>query len=228
MGPPAFAVERRHDTSVYFYTHHGMDFKVTVTTRASWVEKWIRDVKSWYLDAAPTKCVGLDCEFTDYHDIGRDKQRAAVLQLSVVTETLVFQILCANEVPQMLKDFLGDKSIMFCGAAIGNDQTMLAKDDLHIGSPVDLQKITPNPTNNPNNPSLYDLSNAILKTALVRKPKPKKHELKKMSQKERYEYEELIFKWADYPLSERQIKYAALDSRLGFEIARRWWNLPGY
>ena len=206
MGPPAFAVERRHDTSVYFYTHHGMDFKVTVTNRASWVEKWIRDVKSWYLDAAPTKFVGLDCEFTDYRDVGRDKQRAAVLQLSVASETLVFHILYADEVPQMLKDFLGDMDIRFCGAAIGNDQTMLAKDGLHIGSPVDLQKITPNPTNNPNNPSLYDLSNAILKTTLVRKPKPKKHELQKMSQKERYEYEELIFKWADYPLSERQIK----------------------
>ena len=73
MGPPAFAVERRHDTSVYFYTDQGMDFKVMVTTRACWVEKWIRDVKSRYLDAAPTKCVGLDCEFTDYRDVGTDK-----------------------------------------------------------------------------------------------------------------------------------------------------------
>ena len=212
---------------VYYFTAEGMHFKVTVTLRASRVEKWIRDVKS-RLDAAPTKCVGLDCEFTDHRDVGRNNQRAAVLQLSVASETLVFHILYADEVPQMLKDFLGDKSIRFCGAAIGNDQTMLAKDGLHIGSPVDLQKITPNPTNNPNNPSLYALSNAILGTALVRKPKPKKHELQKMSQKERYEYEELIFKWADYPLSERQIKYAALDSRLGFEIARRWWRLLGY
>ena len=93
MGPPAFFVERRRDTRVHYYTHHGMDFKVTVTTRASWVEKWIREVKSRYLDAAPTKCVGLDCEFTDYRDVGRDKQRTAVLQLSVASENLVFQIL---------------------------------------------------------------------------------------------------------------------------------------
>ena len=213
MGPPAFAVERRLDTSVYFYTHHGMDFKVTVTIRARSVEKWIRDVKP-RLDAAPTKCVGLDCEFTDYRDVGRDKQRAAVLQLSVASEVLVFQICYANEVPQMLKDFLADKSIMFCGAAIGNDQTMLAKDKLYIGYPVDLQKsIKPNPTTNPNNPSMYALSNAILGTELVPKPKPKKDELREMSQKEREEYEELIFKWANYPLSWRQIQYATLDSR---------------
>ena len=42
-----------------------MDFKVTVTLRASTMEKWIRDVKECYLNAAPIKCVGLDCEFTD-------------------------------------------------------------------------------------------------------------------------------------------------------------------
>ena len=42
-----------------------MYFKVWVTLRASRVEKWILHVKKKYLDAAPTKCVGLDCEFTD-------------------------------------------------------------------------------------------------------------------------------------------------------------------
>ena len=157
-----------------------------------------------------------------------DNQRAAVLQLSVASETLVFQILYANKVPEMLKDFFGDKSIMFCGAAIGNDQKMLEKDGLHIGFPVDLQKIKPNPTTNPNNPSLYALSNAILGTELVPKPKPKKDELAKMSRKEIEEYEELIFAWANYPLSGRQIQYAALDSRLGLEIARRHWRLHGY
>ena len=78
-----------------------------------------------------------------------------------------------------------------------------------------------NPTTNPNNPSLYDLSNAILGTKLEKKKKkPKRHELAKMSRKEIEEYEELIFAWANYPLSWRQIQYAALDSRMGFEIAR--------
>ena len=33
------------DTSVYNYTQYGMDFKVTVTTSAASVEKWIHDVK---------------------------------------------------------------------------------------------------------------------------------------------------------------------------------------
>ena len=99
-----------HDTSVFIYTHYGMDFKVTVTTSASSVEKWIHDVKR-RLDTVPKKCVGLDCEFTDHRDVGRDNQRAAILQLSVASETLVFHILYADEVPQMLKDFLGDMDI---------------------------------------------------------------------------------------------------------------------
>ena len=194
MGPPTFAVERRHATAVHYYTDHKMDFKVTVTTRASWVEKWIREVKSRYLDAAPTNCVGLDCEFTDYREVGRDNQRAAVLQLSVASENLVFQILYANQVPQLLIDFLGDKSIMFCGVAIGNDQQMLEPYGIHIGFPVDLQKeVKPNPTTNPNNPSLYDLSNAILGTRLEKKKKLKKQELEKMSREEIEKEEELIF-----------------------------------
>ena len=42
------------DTSVYNYTQYGMDFKVTVTTSAASVEKWIHDVKP-RLDAVPDR-----------------------------------------------------------------------------------------------------------------------------------------------------------------------------
>jgi hypothetical protein len=63
-----------------------MNFTITETLRASRVEKWIRVVKRRFLDAAPTKCVGLDCEFTT-HAV---PQRAAVLQLSVASEILIF------------------------------------------------------------------------------------------------------------------------------------------
>jgi hypothetical protein len=60
-----------------------MNFTVTETLRASRVEKWICAVKQRFLDAAPIKCVGLDCEFTTPHD--KLNQRAAVLQLSVTS-----------------------------------------------------------------------------------------------------------------------------------------------
>ena len=61
------AMESSLQTRVYFYKDDAVDmsFKVVVTLRASAVERWIRDVRSRYLDAAPIKIVGLDCEFTD-------------------------------------------------------------------------------------------------------------------------------------------------------------------
>nr|XP_051230255.1 uncharacterized protein LOC127348208 [Lolium perenne] len=199
-----------------------MAFKVTVTLRARRVEKWIRDVKRDFLDAAMTKCVGLDCEFTDPRAAG--DQRAAVLQLSVASETLVFQICYADEVPQVLKEFLQDGNIKFFGAAIGNDVKMLHHYGIRITSTYDLQKLLPNPTNKPT-PSLYDLANYTIGTNLEKK---KKQKYKKMDVAAQEKEDELVFGWANFPLSYEQVHYAALDARLSFEIARRHWMLVGY
>jgi hypothetical protein len=68
---------------LYYFTIKEMNFTVMETLRASRVEKWICAVKQRFLDAAPIKCVGLDCEFTSPH---KDRQRATVLQLSVASE----------------------------------------------------------------------------------------------------------------------------------------------
>jgi hypothetical protein len=70
---------------LYYFTVEEMNFTVTETLRASRVEKWIRAIKQRFLDATPIKCVGLDCEFTSPHE---DRQRAAILQLSVASEVL--------------------------------------------------------------------------------------------------------------------------------------------
>jgi hypothetical protein len=106
---------------LYYVIIEEMNFTIMETLRASRVEKWIRAIKRRFLDAAPIKCVGLDCEFTT-HEV---PQRAAVLQLSVASKILIFQICKANGVPQLLKDFLKDTTIKFCGAAIANDLCML-------------------------------------------------------------------------------------------------------
>jgi hypothetical protein len=141
-----------------------MHFTVTETLRASRVEKGIRAVKQQFLDAAPIKCVGLDCEFTNPRE-GTHNQRAAVLQLSVASEVLVFQICRPNGVPQLLKEFLKDTTIRFCGVAIDNDVRMLRYYRIEIMSVYDLQNIIPNPTKNPIL-SLYDMSNATIGTNL--------------------------------------------------------------
>ncbi|KAK1669231.1 hypothetical protein QYE76_057390 [Lolium multiflorum] len=123
-------------TQVYHLMAEGMSFKVMVALRARRVEKWIKCVKRDYLENAPIKCVGLDCEFTNPRE---GDQRAAILQLSAVSENLVFQICRADEVPQALKEFLQDGSIRFCGAAIGKDVEKLSPYDIHITSAYDLQ-----------------------------------------------------------------------------------------
>ena len=208
----------------YGYEKEGMRFKVWVTLRAWRAEKWIRDVKNYFLDAAPIKAVGLDCEFTEPRRKDTP-QRAAVLQLSVATETLVFQICKADRVPQVLVDFLGDETIKFYGVAIHNDMKMLAYYGIIIRSAVDLQRDRRNPTDN-YTPSLYDLSNAVIGTNLEKKKKYKKKNAD--DDKEDTLDEELIFGWGNVPLSYDQVVYAALDARLGFEIARKWDSLRGY
>jgi hypothetical protein len=64
------------------------------------------------------------------------------------------------------------------------------------------------------------LSNATIGTSLEKKKRIKKD--KKMDKKKEEEEEELIFGWANVPLSFEQVLYAALDARLGFEIARSY------
>jgi ribonuclease D len=207
-----------------------MNFTVMETLRASRVEMWIHAVKQWFLDTALIKCVGLDCEFTTPHD--KANQRAAVLQLSVASEVLIFQICWVNRVSQLLKEFLKDTTIKFCGAAIANDVHMLRTYEIEIPSAYDLQKIVPNPTNKLI-PSLYDLVYATIGTHLekkrIKKDKKmdKKMDKKKDKKKEEQE-DELIFGWAKVPLSFEQVLYAALDARMGFEIARSYWKLKGY
>jgi ribonuclease D len=208
-------------TRVHNLTAEGMEFTITETLRASTVEKWLHAVNQRFLDAASIKCVVLDCEFTTPRD--KPHQRAALLQLSVASEVLLFQICRADHVPQLLRDFLGDPTIRFCGVAIGNDVRMLQPYEIQISLVHDLQVTILNPTTKPI-PSLYDLSNATIGTKLEKKKKIKKN--KKKSNEE--EEEELIYGWVKVPLRDKQVLYAALDARLSFEIARSFWNLEGY
>jgi hypothetical protein len=77
-------------------------------------------------------CVGLDCEYIDAvknvkqkNLAPEKKQRVSVLQLSMASKTLVFQICHADVVPELLREFLNNDAIMFWGAAIQRDVQML-------------------------------------------------------------------------------------------------------
>jgi hypothetical protein len=197
-------------------------FKVTVMLHARMVEKWTWDVKRDFLDAAATKCVGLGCDFTAPRNHKVDeKQRATVLQLSVASETLVFQMIHANiKVSHVLNDISEDGNIKVGSAAIENDVRKLELDGIHITCAYDLQKIVPNPTREPT-PSLHDLANHTIGTNLEQKKK--KYDGKKKRDASAQEKEdELIFRWGNYPLGYEQVHYAALDAHPSFEIARKY------
>ena len=77
----------------------------------------------------------------------------------------------------------------------------------------DLQSEIRNPTTNfP--PGLYDLANFYIGTNLSKK----NTKIASIRQED----------WDEVPLNVEQIRYAALDARLGFEIARKYWKLVGY
>ncbi|XP_051190278.1 uncharacterized protein [Lolium perenne] len=203
-------------SKVYYDVMEKMNFKVTYTLRAKRVERWIRAVKRDFLDAAEIKVMGLDCEFT------------VVLQLSVAQHNLVFHIVNADEVPGLLIDFLADKNIRFCGAAIHNDVDMLQTYVIIIPSAINLQQILPNPVPRKQTPNLYDLENHYIGTGLEQKKKfnYKKNNPPKTSKE--LEEEAVIFGWGDFPLSHKQLQYAVLDARLGFELGRRHLRALGY
>jgi hypothetical protein len=106
-------------------------------------------------------------------------------------------------VPQLLRNFLGDPTIRFCGVAIGNDVRMLQSYRIQIPSVYNLQVIMPNPTKKPT-PSLYDLSNATIGTKLEKKKRIKKNKKKGDEEEEEEEDDdELIYGWAKVLLSDK-------------------------
>jgi ribonuclease D len=102
--------------------------------------------------------------------------------------------------------------IMLWGAAIHRDVQMLEYYGITVPGARDLQRQIPNWTfNYP--PGLYATANAYIKTNLS-KSDP---EIAAIRREE----------WTNVPLSFEQVNYAALDARLGFEIARKCFQLAG-
>ena len=131
-----------------------MEFYATYTTEARQVQRWIGDAMR-RLEEEPLMLVGLDCEFTDRLNkeerIGLPcggQRKAAVLQLAVSNQVLVFQICLADWVPTLLREFLDGERIKFCRAAIHKDQKRLLLYDVTIGVRVDLQSTLDNRTAN--------------------------------------------------------------------------------
>jgi hypothetical protein len=68
----------------------------------------------------------------------------------------------------------------------------------------------------------------LLGSDLEKKKRIKKDKKKDDEEEEEEDDDELIFGWAKVSLNFEQVLYDALDTRLGFKIARRHWKLQDY
>jgi hypothetical protein len=111
-----------------------------------------------------------------------------------------------------LREFLGDDSINFYGAAVGNDVKMLKYYGIaSISGMRDLQRMIPNPGTN-YSPSPYAKSNHSIGRKLV----------KKVHNSIRCD------NWSEVSLCFDHIMYASLDAHLFFKVAMTHWHLRGY
>jgi hypothetical protein len=76
------------------------------------------------------------------------RQRAVVLQISMASKTLVFQICHMDAMLKLPREFLNNDVIMFCGATIHHDVQMLECYGITIPGAHDLQREIPNQTFN--------------------------------------------------------------------------------
>ena len=150
------------------------------------------------------KVIGLDAEYTK-RATGKI-QRAAVLQLCLEDDVLVYHIIHSPSIPGEIHDFLSREDVYFCGVAIEGDKQKLEPYNLYLKSITDLQTRIKIPVEDcyKYTPSLFDVANFVLGTNL---------------QKGDETVALRSYGWENYPLTYKRIKYAALGARVSFEIA---------
>ena len=182
-----------------------MHIVATITVHPRIVRQWINNVSN-SLKKVETRVIGLDAEYTERAP-GKI-QRAVVLQLCFEDDVLVYHIIHSPSIPCELHDFLSREDVYFCGAAIEGDKQKLEPYNLDLKSIADLQTRIKIPVEDcdKQTPSLFDVANFVLGTNLQKGD------------------ETVALRssgWENYPLTYKQIKYAALDARVSFEIAAR-------
>ncbi|XBI19057.1 hypothetical protein VPH35_060680 [Triticum aestivum] len=137
----------------------------TVTDHPRVVRKWINNVSN-SLQNVEMKVIGLDAEYME-RATGKI-QRAAVLQLCLEDDVLVYHIIHAPSIPGELHNFLSREDIYFCGAAIAGDKQKLEPHNLDLKSIADVQTKIKIPVENCDKPtpSLFDVANFLLGTNL--------------------------------------------------------------
>ena len=187
--------------------HEGVSITAVYTNLSASADAWIDRVEP-SLAASKEKVVGTDLEFTPP---GR-RQKAAVIQLCVGQDCLVYHICCAADpVSEKFKKFLRNRRYKFAAVAITQDIKMMSKSEHHLEIPIsnhiDIQLIWANPDSTKRRQGMKDLAAALIHDSY-------KEMKDKMISKDHEE-------WAIAPLSEKHMHYAAKDAYVSYELYRR-------
>ncbi|KAF9596649.1 hypothetical protein IFM89_012864 [Coptis chinensis] len=184
---------------VYF---SGKTIETTVTDKASVAQDWIRDIVSIHQHKTQV-IVGLDIEWRP-HPIRDLSNKSATLQLCIDDKCLILQLFYMDEIPNLLKDFLGDSKFKFVGIEVGDDVQKLRNEyGLICSSHLDIRELAK--TRYPGRfrrPGLKDLA---LEISGLRMMKPE---------------HVCLSNWESRILDVNQIEYACIDAYASYKIAQ--------
>jgi hypothetical protein len=174
---------------------------------ASSVAEWISKVEA-ILDLSKQKIVGLDVEYTKLHDFYLSPKKAAVIQLCVGTDVLVYHICHADEDCIPLYHFLWGCRYVFAGFDILEDRRMLSRSDLYCHNLKDIQQIWRDPDNTKKRTQgLKDVAAAVIDPWYL--------EMKDGFGRKEHSM------WVNVPLPPKHLEYAARDAYATYEVYRR-------
>ena len=167
--------------------------------------------RSGILAESKLKFVGVDVEFTPK---GYD-QKAAVLQLCVGQDCLVYHVVCvADEISFKFRSFLRTRRYKFVGFDITRDTTMIQRSGIPIFNHFDNQKIWKDPDlikyrsdGSVGKHGMKDLAGLLID--------PLYYEMKGAMTNEDHQL------WHIAPLSEKHLHYAAKDAYVTYELYKK-------
>ncbi|XP_073353749.1 uncharacterized protein [Aegilops tauschii subsp. strangulata] len=157
---PLYKQHRRYTRELHDVDLHGNHkLHVVCISKGQDMDKMMSMLRR-KLSGMPIKLVGVDVEYTHYVK----PQRAAVLQLCVEKECLVYHISAAKDRPMELDKFLMNAEYTFVGFAIEVDKSKLKLSGLEINSDnyIDIQVEWRDPYNKKEFDSLADVAGRII------------------------------------------------------------------
>ena len=198
---PVMSSCNRYLTLTHLLPYPAEGIEVVYTTDPIEVEAWLRNN---VIDCS-AQAIGLDIEWKPQFKRKKDggvENKTAVLQLAIESSSLVFQLYNLGRPPNVLVSVLRDERILKVGSGILQDVTKLKKDTgLKCIGLVDTQKLAKEVGMLESQKlGLKSLAKYLLGIELE---KPKSVTMSN---------------WENFPLTVKQIHYAALDAWIGLKI----------